>query len=51
VPPRCARELSIGDGRRLCIRVLMHLRSERPRSELHHVSLEAAKGVRDDLPS
>ena len=51
VPLLCARELSIDDGTPLCIRVLMHLSTERPRSELHHVYLEGAKGLRDDLPS
>ena len=51
VPLLCARELSIEDGTPLCIRVLMHLSTERPRSELHHVYLEGAKGLRDDLPS
>ena len=50
VPLLCARELSIDDGTPLCIRVLMHLSTERPRSELHHVYLEGAKGLRDDLP-
>ena len=50
VPLLCARELSIEDGTPLCIRVLMHLSTERPRSELHHVYLEGAKGLRDDLP-
>lgn len=51
VPLLCARELSIDDGTPLCIRVLMHLSTERPRSDLHHVYLEGAKGLRDDLPS
>ena len=51
VPLLCARELSIEDGTPLCIRVLMHLSTERPQSELHHVYLEGAKGLRDDLPS
>ena len=50
VPLLCARELSIEDGTPLCIRVLMHLSTERPRNELHHVYLEGAKGLRDDLP-
>ena len=33
----------------LCIRVLAHLTTERPRAELHHVYLEGAKVLRDDL--
>ena len=50
VPLICARELDIEGGTRKCIRVMMHLWTERPRGELHHVYLEGAKGLRDDLP-
>jgi chorismate mutase len=50
VPLICARELDIEGGTPLCIRVLMHLVSERSRPELHHVYLEGARGLRDDLP-
>ena len=50
VPLLCARELDIVDGTPRCIRVLMHLTTERSRSELRHVYLEGAKGLRDDLP-
>ncbi|HZQ86171.1 MAG TPA: chorismate mutase [Acidimicrobiales bacterium] len=50
VPLICARELSIEGGTPLCIRVMMHLTTERARDELHHVYLEGARGLRDDLP-
>jgi chorismate mutase len=50
VPLICARELSVRDGTPKCIRVLMHCYTERSRSELHHVYLEGARGLRDDLP-
>ena len=50
VPLLCARELSIDGATPLCIRVLMHLTTERSRAELRHVYLEGAKGLRDDLP-
>jgi chorismate mutase len=50
VPLLCARELSIDGGTPRCVRVLVHLTTERPRSELRHVYLEGAKGLRDDLP-
>ena len=50
VPLLCARELAIKDGTPLCIRVLMHLTTDRDRSSLRHVYLEGAKGLRDDLP-
>ena len=50
VPLICARELDITGSTPLCIRVLMHLTTERGRSELRHVYLEGASGLRDDLP-
>ena len=50
VPLLCARELDVVDGTPRCIRVLMHLTTERSRAELRHVYLEGAKGLRDDLP-
>ena len=50
VPLICARELSITGSTPHCIRVLMHLYTERGRSELHHVYLEGARALRDDLP-
>jgi chorismate mutase len=46
----CARELDIVDGAPRCVRVLVHAYSERGRDELHHVYLEGARGLRDDLP-
>lgn len=51
VPMLCARELETRGGKPRCIRVLMHLRSERSRGELQHVYLEGARDLRDDLPS
>ena len=50
IPLICARELDITGATPRCIRVLMHLMTERSRGELHHVYLEGAKGLRDDLP-
>jgi chorismate mutase len=50
VPLLCARELSVVGGTPLCIRVLMHLTTERSRAELRHVYLAGAEGLRDDLP-
>jgi chorismate mutase len=50
VPLLCARELGITNAMPLCVRVLMHLYSERRRAELHHVYLEGARSLRDDLP-
>ncbi|MGH2687845.1 MAG: chorismate mutase [Actinomycetota bacterium] len=50
VPLLCAKELSIAGGMGLCVRVLMHVYTERSRSELHHVYLDGARSLRDDLP-
>jgi chorismate mutase len=50
VPLLCARELAIDHGMARCIRVLMHLQIDRERSGLHHVYLEGARSLRDDLP-
>ncbi|MEI7624421.1 MAG: chorismate mutase [Actinomycetes bacterium] len=50
IPLICARELDIDGATPFCIRVLMHLTTTRSRSELRHVYLEGASGLRDDLP-
>ena len=50
VPLLCAQELDIEGKPRMCIRVLMHLNTERARPELHHVYLEGTGVLRDDLP-
>ncbi len=50
IPLLCARELTIDGGMPRCIRVLVHCYTERPREELHHVYLEGARSLRDDLP-
>ncbi len=50
VPLICARELEVEGATPRCIRVMMHLWTERPRADLRHVYLEGARGLRDDLP-
>lgn len=50
VPLICARELDVDGGTPRCVRVMMHLTSSRTRSEMRHVYLEGARGLRDDLP-
>ena len=50
VPLICARELDITAATPMCIRVMMHINTTKPRDELHHVYLQGAKGLRDDLP-
>ncbi len=50
VPLLCARELDIAHGMKRTIRVLMHFYGDHARSDLHHVYLEGARSLRDDLP-
>lgn len=50
VPLICTRELDIPHGMPRVVRVLMHMYTERKRSELHHVYLDGARALRDDLP-
>jgi chorismate mutase len=50
VPLLCARELGVRDGTPRCIRVMVHAYTTRERADLHHVYLEGARGLRDDLP-
>ena len=50
VPLLCARELGIVGGMKSTIRVLMHFYGEQKRGDLHHVYLEGARSLRDDLP-
>jgi chorismate mutase len=50
VPLICARELSITGSVPRCIRVMLHVNTGRTRDQIHHVYLEGAQGLRDDLP-
>lgn len=52
VPMICARELAIegGSGIPLCVRVMAHVDTDRPRSALRHVYLHGARQLRSDLP-
>jgi chorismate mutase len=50
VPLICARELDIDNATHRCIRIMMHISTSVSRSELRHVYLEGAAGLRDDLP-
>ena len=50
VPLMCARELAVAHGMARCVRVMMHFYGEQTRSSLHHIYLEGARALRDDLP-
>ncbi len=46
VPLLCAREIPVPGAVGLCIRVLLHVHTERARSELEHVYLRGATALR-----
>ncbi|MGH2726791.1 MAG: chorismate mutase, partial [Actinomycetota bacterium] len=50
VPLLCARELDVEGAVARCIRVLMHLYTEKEPAALRHVYLEGAVPLRTDLP-
>ncbi|MGI9079443.1 MAG: chorismate mutase [Acidimicrobiales bacterium] len=49
VPLLCAQELSVQGATPRCIRILVHLETQRSRAEIRHVYLEGAEALRDDL--
>ena len=50
VPLLCAAEIPVPGSMPLCIRVLLHVYTERSREDMHHVYLHGAQVLRDDLP-
>ena len=50
IPLLCARELAVVHGMPMTVRVLMHFYGEQTRTDLHHVYLDGARSIRDDLP-
>jgi chorismate mutase len=48
VPLLCAREIPVPGSAARCIRVLLHLNTERPQNTMHHVYLRDAKALRPD---
>jgi len=50
VPLICARELEVVGSTPHCVRVMMHVTTDRRREQLHHVYQHGARGLRDDLP-
>jgi chorismate mutase len=49
LPLLCARELNIEGATPKCVRILMHISTERVSHDLRHVSLENARGLNDEL--
>lgn len=50
VPLLCASEIPVPGAMAHCIRVLLHVSTERTPAELRHVYLHGAQVLRDDLP-
>jgi|SRR6185437_629714 len=50
VPLLCALEIPVPGAMSHCLRVLLHVDTDRERKELRHVYLHGAQGLRDDLP-
>jgi chorismate mutase len=50
VPLLCAAEIPVPGSMPRCIRVLLHVTTERPPADLRHVYLHGAQVLRDDLP-
>lgn len=51
VPLLCAQEIPVPGSMPLCIRVLLHINSERTPKEIEHVYLRDAQKLRPDLKS
>lgn len=49
LPLLCARELNIEGATPKCVRILMHLSTDRVANDLRHVYLGNAKGLNDEL--
>ena len=49
VPLLGAQELDVTGGLERCIRLLAHVNTDKARSDIHHVFLHEAKGLRVDL--
>ena len=50
VPLLCAQEIDVAGAMPRCIRVLMHLYTERDYASLRHIYLGEARKLRTDLP-
>lgn len=50
VPLLCTLEIDVDGAMPRVVRLLAHIETDRPRSELHHVYLHGAAALRRDLP-
>jgi chorismate mutase len=50
IPLICATEIDVVGATPRCVRVMLHVYTDRGRGEIHHTYLHGAQGLRDDLP-
>ena len=51
VPLLCASEIAVPGSMPRCIRILLHVNTEQPQSDMKHVYLREAKRLRPDMVS
>lgn len=49
VPVMCMKEISVPDSLSLCIRVMLHLNTDKAQQEIVHIYLKEAQSLRPDL--
>ncbi|MHA6259643.1 chorismate mutase [Sporosarcina sp. CAU 1771] len=49
VPVMCTHEMNVEGAMPLCIRILMHVNTETPQKEIHHIYQNEAVKLRPDL--
>ncbi|HAR64438.1 MAG: chorismate mutase [Candidatus Margulisiibacteriota bacterium] len=49
VPLLCSREVPIQPSLKSCIRILMHINTDKKQTEIRHIYLRKAKALRPDL--
>ena len=47
-PLLCLNEIKVPEGLQQCIRILMHVNTDVPQSEIHHIYLKEASQLRPD---
>lgn len=49
VPVMCMREIPVANSLQMCIRIMMHVNTDKSQEELIHIYLKGAKVLRPDL--
>lgn len=50
IPLLCSQEIAVKDGIEHCVRVMMHIYTQRERHDIRHAYLHGARQLRTDLP-